>query len=423
MSSTQLLPTGAEQPFDWDTDYVVSRAITFQVAPDGNVLATGSILRPHLTLTWESVQFLGLFALPRSIRDVFVEASASGCTEADFRHAIAVLIDANLILNRSTAQALPSMGQFASARDHHTMLRDVPRVMAYKTAIDRHVAGKSVVDLGTGTGILATFAAKAGASRVDAIEESPIGDVASEMFRANGCSHRITLHSANSKDVVLRDPADVLVHEIIGRDPLDENVVSYIADAKRRLLRPGGRMIPCRLEICCHAFEVTDQPYSDKDLFLRQAAELGGLYGLDLAPFRDALSALPASAFEHPIDVGNIATFHPRLLSGECQLRDIDFETDDDGKLDESVLCRVTMSEEGVLGGLLLHFRAHLDDTTAISNSPFAPPTGWRRGVKSLPRMPVRPGDSVTVKVGVRSVLGRQRLAVDLWEAGEERRT
>jgi predicted RNA methylase len=51
---------------------------------------------------------------------------------------------------------------------HQIMLRDQPRVLAYRRFFEEnahHIKGKTVMDVGAGTGILSLFAAGAGAKK------------------------------------------------------------------------------------------------------------------------------------------------------------------------------------------------------------------------------------------------------------------
>ncbi len=137
---------------------------------------------------------------------------------------------------------LPDRG-FGSVRAHFGMLKDPVRVLCYKSAIERHARGQSVVEIGCGTGVLSLFAARAGARKVTAIEETRISQVAARMFEANGCAGVIDLRVANSRDVEIEEPADLLIHEILGVDPFEENLLPYLEDARHRLLRPG-RSLP-----------------------------------------------------------------------------------------------------------------------------------------------------------------------------------
>ena len=58
------------------------------------------------------------------------------------------------------------------------MLNDKIRCEAYKAAIAASVKGKTVLDVGAGTGFLSVIAAKAGANHVYAVEFSEIADYA-----------------------------------------------------------------------------------------------------------------------------------------------------------------------------------------------------------------------------------------------------
>lgn len=68
------------------------------------------------------------------------------------------------------------------------MLKDEARTEAYRFSImeNKHLfAGKIVMDIGSGTGILSMFAAKAGAKRVIAIERSAIAQRSQQIIKDN----------------------------------------------------------------------------------------------------------------------------------------------------------------------------------------------------------------------------------------------
>jgi len=75
---------------------------------------------------------------------------------------------------------------------HEEMLKDTVRTRSYMNAImqNRHLfEGKVVLDIGCGTGILSMFAAKAGASKVYAVECSAIAAQAIQIVKDNGLDH------------------------------------------------------------------------------------------------------------------------------------------------------------------------------------------------------------------------------------------
>lgn len=128
---------------------------------------------------------------------------------------------------------------------HLQMLSDKTRVDSFRRAIMETVSpGDVVADIGTGTGILAFFAIQAGARKVYAVEAGPILEVARRTARENGYSDRICFVGGNSTEVELPEPVDVIVTETVGCLAFDEGITAVVNDARRRFLKPGGRMIP-----------------------------------------------------------------------------------------------------------------------------------------------------------------------------------
>lgn len=163
---------------------------------------------------------------------------------------------------------------------HWRMLRDGPRNAIYARAIARHVhAGMTVLDIGTGAGLLALMAARAGA-RVITCESHPmIAAAAREIARRNGFSDRITVIAKRSDALELGsdlpEPADLLVHEIFGDTLFNEGVVAALADARQRLVKPDAVILPRRAELRIALVECA-----------REAAmPLGAVEGFDLTPF------------------------------------------------------------------------------------------------------------------------------------------
>ena len=101
-----------------------------------------------------------------------------------------------------------------------------------------------MLDIGTGSGILAVAAARAGARHVYAVEATDIAAVAERVFAANGVQDRVTLIAGWSRQIELPEPADLLMSEIIGSEPFEEEILETTLDARRRLLKPGARLIP-----------------------------------------------------------------------------------------------------------------------------------------------------------------------------------
>ena len=136
---------------------------------------------------------------------------------------------------------------WADPVEHARMLHDDRRTSDYVAALSQAVRpGDVVLDIGTGSGVLAIAAARAGAKQVYAVEASDIAEAAERVFALNDMGDRITLVAAWSREIELPEPADLLVSEVIGNEPFEEEILETTLDARRRLLKPGRAADPER---------------------------------------------------------------------------------------------------------------------------------------------------------------------------------
>lgn len=147
--------------------------------------------------------------------------------------------------------AAEDAGYFAGYTDFSTqanMLDDNIRTSAYYDAIMAHKENfkdKTVIDVGTGTGILALFAAKAGAKKVYALEGSPeLAKAAKKVVQKNGFEEIIEVISGKVEHITLPEQADIIVSEPMGFWLLNEQMIQTYLIAKEKWLKPNGMMFP-----------------------------------------------------------------------------------------------------------------------------------------------------------------------------------
>ncbi|KAI0545189.1 S-adenosyl-L-methionine-dependent methyltransferase [Xylaria curta] len=137
---------------------------------------------------------------------------------------------------------------YAGVDIHETMLKDRVRTDAYRDFIynNKHLfAGKTVLDIGCGTGILSMFCARAGASRVLAVDASDIIFKARENIYRAGLSETITTLHGKMEEVTLPvDQVDIIVSEWMGYCLLFEAMLPSVLYARDKYLAPGGLMVP-----------------------------------------------------------------------------------------------------------------------------------------------------------------------------------
>jgi amino acid adenylation domain-containing protein len=130
---------------------------------------------------------------------------------------------------------------------YYAMTHDEPRNRAYRSAIQKSVHGKIVLEIGTGAdAILARFCVEAGAERVYAVEQrEDAWRRASNLIETMGLAGRILLIQGDSTKLLLPEKVDVCVSEILGTIGSSEGVIPILNDA-RRFLKDVGIMIPQR---------------------------------------------------------------------------------------------------------------------------------------------------------------------------------
>ncbi|MAQ16077.1 MAG: hypothetical protein CMN30_14970 [Sandaracinus sp.] len=131
------------------------------------------------------------------------------------------------------------------------MILDAVRTDAYAEAIAATVGPDDVVlDIGSGSGVLALLAAKAGAKKVYALEMGSAKHLLRAHVQENGWADVIEIVEGNLRDAPPMDPKPtVILAEMLGHFAPQERMHALYAIARDRLAAPGARMIPGRYRL------------------------------------------------------------------------------------------------------------------------------------------------------------------------------
>jgi len=127
------------------------------------------------------------------------------------------------------------------------MLEDHARMVSYRDAILQNRArfeGATVLDVGTGSGVLAIWAAQAGARKVYAVEATEAAIFAKQMVEHNGLSSVIEVLRCKVEDAVLPEQVDIIVSEWMGYLLVRESMLDSVIYARDKWLRKGGALYP-----------------------------------------------------------------------------------------------------------------------------------------------------------------------------------
>lgn len=193
-------------------------------------------------------------------------------------------------------------GGYGRLAVQESMLADTVRTAAYHRAFlaqRAEIEGHRVMDLGSGTGLLAFFALQVGAAEVLAVEASPMAKVLRALAQGQaaapgdgrpGSRLRIIQEVAEqiSEEQVPRGSVDVLVSEPLGNCLLNERMLESFLYCRDRFLKPGGLMIP-------HTADLVATPFGDP--LLHAEVDLGSSAGLWGCPHFFGVDLRPALPF------------------------------------------------------------------------------------------------------------------------------
>jgi predicted nicotinamide N-methyase len=242
-------------------------------------------------------------------------------------------------------------------RYHVRMMNDRRRNAAWKKALSRAVhPGTRALEIGTGAGMLALMAARAGAAKVTTCERDPImACLAREIVEQNGFANRIDVIAKPSRQLLpgedLEAPADLLFCDIFGDNLFDFEPLAFLADARRRLTKPDAVVVPAAgaIRLALGNWET-----------YRIAAHIDHAAGFDFTTFGDFASA--------PIYV-TIGDADLSLKSEPVEAFRFDFSSlshPTDGRTELALVA----TEDAEVNGIVHWLRLELDADTTLEARP-----------------------------------------------------
>jgi SAM-dependent methyltransferase len=289
---------------------------------------------------------------------------------------------------------------YVDPAEQAAMVLDHVRVDAYARAIAQVVRpGDVVLDIGSGTGILALLAARAGARRVYAVERTGAIEMIGLHARENGLADVIEPIRADFADVEsLPEPPRVVIAEMLGHfAPAEQSHRAY--RLARRLASAGASLIPGGYRL---VFAAARPRGLEQEL-----TALADVRGIRLGALVERLHRRVAYVRLEPADLVGPQWDGPLVAS--------------DAELPVHVTGEAPVAVDGPVTAIAVSFTATLAPGIELTSAVGAAATHWRQTIFPIEALPARAGERLTVDIWPRISADRGTWAWRVKGSGGER--
>ncbi|KAF2706301.1 histone-arginine methyltransferase CARM1 [Pleomassaria siparia CBS 279.74] len=291
---------------------------------------------------------------------------------------------------------------YKGAGIHREMIEDRVRTEGYRDFIEKNVdlfKGKTVLDVGCGTGILSLFCARAGAKKVFAVDNSDIAVRAKEIVKKNGYDDRVEVIQGKIEDfhtqrLIGTGKVDIIISEWMGYGLLFEGMLDSVLVARDLYLKRDGLMVPshCTLRVA---------PVSDSEWISEQTGEKfwNDVYGFDFSPMLGGglLGDKDIGVYDVPSKAicGSASTFYTIDIAN-VTLKELDFTAPFSTTLEKEIESLDAFaiwfdtffmppgSKQDLEAGDVLNWGKNGEQGWAFSTGPVGTPTHWHQAVLQL---------------------------------------